>query len=74
MKKTFNKFIKMAVNSGRLPEDETGDMLEILKKLNFIIDDKITNAAIMLSKIINFRCVKIKNFDSFLGKSAEIFR
>jgi ATP-dependent DNA helicase RecG len=44
---TVKKFMRMAVNIGRLPDD-TDDVSEILLRLNLLIDDKLTNAAIIL--------------------------
>jgi len=47
-KETFNKFIRLAVNSGRLPEDKNESLIETLRRLRLIKDEKLTNAAIML--------------------------
>ena len=44
---SVKKFMRMAVNIGRLPDD-TDDVSEILLRLNLLIDDKLTNAAIIL--------------------------
>lgn len=77
--KTFNKFIRMAVNSGRLPENETGDMLEILKRLNLIMDSKITNAAIILfgknpQKYFANAVIRVLNFKGDISSSDRIVR
>lgn len=60
-KEAVRQFVHMAVRSGRLSSaDEKDDFKEIFEKLKLVIDGKLTNAAMILSKIINFRCVKIK--------------
>ncbi len=45
---TVKKFVNKAVKTGRMPADETDDILEILLRLNLLIDGKLTNAAIIL--------------------------
>ncbi|MCE7699557.1 MAG: putative DNA binding domain-containing protein, partial [Methanobacterium paludis] len=45
---TVDKFVNRAIKKGRLPEGQTDDLKETLKKLNLIINDKLTNAAIIL--------------------------
>ncbi len=45
---TVNKFIKRAVNSGRLFEDESESLIETLERLRLVKNGKLTNAAIML--------------------------
>jgi ATP-dependent DNA helicase RecG len=45
---TVRNFIKMSVNKGRLPDEESIQVSEILLKLNLIIDGKLTNAALIL--------------------------
>jgi len=42
------KFVKSAVNAGRMPADDSSDILEILLKLNLLVDGKLTNAALIL--------------------------
>ncbi len=46
--KTVDKFVNRAIKKGRLPDGQTDNLKETLKKLNLIINDKLTNAAIIL--------------------------
>lgn len=45
---TVKKFVENAIKTGRMPADATDDISEILLKLNLLLDDKLTNAAIIL--------------------------
>lgn len=42
------KFKKMAINKGRMTDDGITDISEILTTLNLLIDNKLTNAALIL--------------------------
>lgn len=46
--KTVKKFVKMSVSIGRLPDEKSIQVSEILVKLNLIINGKLTNAALIL--------------------------
>ncbi|AUB56370.1 transcriptional regulator [Methanobacterium subterraneum] len=45
---SVGRFIRRAVNKGRLVADDTEDISEILLKLNLLVDGKLTNAALIL--------------------------
>lgn len=45
---SVKKFKKMAITNGRMVDDGITDTLEILTTLNLLIDDKLTNAALIL--------------------------
>jgi ATP-dependent DNA helicase RecG len=45
---SVRRFIRNAVQKGRLVADDTADISEILHKLNLLVEGKLTNAAIIL--------------------------
>ncbi len=45
---SVRRFIRRAVQKGRLAADDTADLSEILLKINLLVEGKLTNAAIVL--------------------------